>query len=299
MTHPFLWRVLSRGRTCRTPFLPGLAARSVFAAVMISSICFSVCVVCAADNTVSEVDYPLAVINAASMQRLRDNAGTMFESAERKDMTDRVDQWMTNSLKDAKGLDRQRPFGMMLYLSSELLGPPLGIMYLPVTNLQEALDTLSNGAGTIDSVEGKPNRYEIQYDGNFKVRLLYRHGYLFLVFPDGNDSSLDREFPDPEKLTARISSQHDIAISLLIKSIPVGLKSVLMAYFKTQSQADLQQRDDEPESVYRLRRANGEVWVELIDKVVNQGHEITLGLRVDNEQKVARVDLELAGTRDS
>ena len=253
----------------------------------------------AADSSSTEFDYPLVVVNAASIERIRENAGTMFESADRKDMTDRVDQWMASSLNETKGIDRTRPFGIMMYLRPELFGPPIGISYLPVSNLNDALETMSGGVATVSPVEGKQDQHEIQITENFKLRTLYRHGYLFVVGPDGNDTSLDRDFPDPEKLTARLTAQYDIAVSLMINSIPVGIKTLVMSYFKNQSQADLQQRDDEPESVYRLRRANGEFWIELIEKIVNQGNEVSLGGRMNVETKSAFVELEVAGTRDS
>jgi hypothetical protein len=253
----------------------------------------------AADSSSSDIDYPLVVFNVASMQRLRDNAGLMFESAERADMTDVVDQWTVDTLKETKGLDRNRPFGMMMYMNAESLIRPIGISYLPVTDLEEALETLAYGRGTITQVDGKSNHHEIQYSENFKIRTLYRNHYLFMVGPDGNDSSLDYNFPDPEKLTTKLSAQYDIAVSFLIKSIPIGLKTIVLAGVKSQLLADLQQRDDEPESVYRMRRASGEGWVELLDEVVNQGEELTIGGKLDPETRVGRIDVEVAGTNDS
>lgn len=247
----------------------------------------------------SDTDYPLVVFNVASLQRLRDNAGLMFESAERADMSDVVDKWTTETLKETKGLDRTRPFGMMLYLNTDGFLRPLGIGYLPVVDLNEALQTLAYGAGTISPVEGKPNRHDIQYNENFKLRTLYQNGYLFLVGPDGNESCLEWNFPDPEKLVSRLSTQYDIAASCLIKSIPIGLKTLALEGVKSQLIADLQQRDDEPESAYRLRRASGEGWVDVLDKVVNQGEEITIGGRLDPETKAGRIEFEVAGTNDS
>ena len=252
-----------------------------------------------ADTTSSEVDYPLVVFNVASIQRLRENAGLMFESAERKEMTDLVDQWMVDTLKETKGFDRTRPFGSMMYLNSESFIRPIGVTYLPVTNLDDALQTLAYGNGTITPVEGKTNRHEIRFTENFKLRTFYRGHYLFFITPDAGETSLDFNFPDPEKLTTRLSAQYDVAASCLIKSIPIGLKTVALEAVKNQMIADLQQRDDEPESVYRLRRASGEGWVDLLDKVVNQGEEFTIGGRLDPETKTGRIDLEIAGTSDS
>ncbi len=273
--------------------------RIVLTLAMLGSSLLSHAAVLVADDGSNDVDFPLLVVNVASLQRLRDNAGTMFESAERKEMTDVVDQWTADTLKETKGIDRSRPFGMMLYLSSDFPPRPLGISYIPVSNLDETLQTLAYGTGTIVPVDGQSNQHEIRYSEDVKVRTLYRNKYLFLVGPDGNDSSLDRNFPDPEKLTARLSSLYDISASFLIKSIPPGMKTLALEAVKSQFQADLQQRDDEPESVYRLRRANGEGWIDLLDKIVNQGNEITIGGRFDDEQKGAHIDVEIAGTKDS
>ncbi|WP_157605534.1 hypothetical protein [Schlesneria paludicola] len=252
----------------------------------------------AADTPTAEIDYPLGVINAASIQQLRDKATVMFEAADRSDLLERVDQWMTETLKDTKGIDRNRPFGVMFYLRPDFFGP-LRISYLPVANLEEALATLAYGKGTVVPVEGRADRFDIQFGDNSKIRVLHRFNYLFLVTPEGDDRSLDREFPDPERMTTRLSSQYDIAASLMIKTIPEGLKMVFLSFMKTQLMANLQQRDDEPESVYRLRRASGEGWVDLLDKIVTQGEDFILGSRIDADQKSASIDLEIAGSKNS
>lgn len=253
----------------------------------------------AADRPATEIDYPLIVVNAASIDRLRENAGTMFESADRADMIDRVDQWMAGSLKETKGIDRSKPFGMMFYMSTSNLFSMTPISYLPVTDLKEALQTLTAESATLIPVEGNQDRNDIQVTNNVRIRTLYRDGYLFIVGPEGDDASLDRHFPDPEAMVARLSSQYDIAGSLMIKTIPPGLKTLILAYFKAAAQGALQQKDGEPESVYRLRRANGEVWIDLAEKIANQGSEIILGTRMDPEFNRALIEFEIAGTRES
>lgn len=253
----------------------------------------------AQEETSTEIDYPLVLINSASVQRLRNNAGFMFQAADQQNKVDGLDPWMETTLKDLKGIDRDKPFGMMLYLAPGLIGAPVGISYIPVTNLDDALTTLAYGVGTVAPVDGKSDRHEIRYGERFKIRTLHRGGYLFLVGPDGSEDALDRNFPDPIKLGARLSSRYDIAVSLLIKSVPPGIKTLFVEYLKNQSQAEFQQKDGEPESAYRLRRANGEGWLELVDKVVNQGEEMTIGGRMDPEKRSAYIDFEIAGTSDS
>lgn len=247
----------------------------------------------------TSIDYPLVVINAASVNRLQDSARTMFEAAERPDMVEVVQRWTANTLKELKGFDRTRPFGMMLYLRSGFIGAPIGISYVPITNLDDALETLAYGTGTVLPVDGKGKYNDIRYGENFKIRTRQVGSYLFMVGPDGEDDTLDKIFPDPVKLTSRLASQYDFAVSLQIKNVPPTIKSVFIEYLKMSSQAELQQRDGEPESAYRLRRANGDTWLELADRIVTQGEEITLGSKMDGETGKAHVDFEISGTSDS
>ncbi|WP_397569317.1 hypothetical protein [Schlesneria sp. T3-172] len=253
----------------------------------------------AAEKVDSETDFPLMVFNVASLQRLRDHADLMFESAERADLTERVDQWTVETLKETKGIDRRRPFGMMTYLNTDEFIRPMGISYIPIENLDEALQTLAYDSGTISPVEGEPDRFDIRYGESFTLRTRYLNEYLFMVGPDGSKSALDLRFPDPAKLTAKLSDRYDIAASVLIKTIPPGMKLLGLEAVKNQAIANLQQRDDEPESVYRLRRANGEAWVDILDKVVNYGEEFTIGGQLDPATKHAVIELDISGTSDS
>ena len=190
-------------------------------------------------ETATQTDFPLVIFNVASLQRLRDHAGLMFESAERIDMTDRVDQWTAETLKETKGFDRKRPFGIMMYLNTDSFMRPMGISYLPVENLEETLQTLAYGNGTIVPVEGEPNRHDIRYSESFTLRTLYQNQYLFMVGPDGSDAALELNFPDPAKVTAKLSERYDIAASCLIKTIPPGMKLLALEAFKNQAIANL------------------------------------------------------------
>ena len=296
MRHPKTFET-ARDLCCRVTVLRVLPSR-LSRAVLAMMIC-TMSQALAADRASGEVDYPLIVVNAASIQRLRDNAGEMFESADRADMIEQVEQWMAGTLKDTKGIDRSKPFGMMLYMSTSNLFSMTPISYLPVTNLKEALQTMTAESATLVPVEGDQDRNDIQISDSIRIRTLYRNGYLFIVGPPGDETAFDRNLPDPENMVARLSSQYDIAGSLMIKTIPPGLKTLILSYFKAAAQGALQKRDDEPESVYRLRRANGEVWIDLAEKIANQGSEIILGARMDAELQRAVIEFEIAGTRDS
>lgn len=243
------------------------------------------------------VEPPLLVFHSTNANRLRQNARTMFATAGRDDMLNRVDEWIKTSLGDLKGLDVNRPFGVMAYLKPGLAGLA-GIGYVPVENVDDLLKTLTSGSGNYQKVDGKPNRYKYTNAFDQTFLALERNHYLFIVSED-EDAELDRNFPDPEKFVSRLNSRYDLAVSLQIKSIPPATRQVFVSFLQTQSMAEMQQKDDEPEAAYRIRKANGENMLELIEKIVTQGEELTIGGRIVDDTGVSEVDFEVAGTSDS
>lgn len=245
----------------------------------------------------STVEPPLVILHAASVDRLRDRLEAVFSTAGRDEMTGKVDGWVKTTLRDLKGLDRSRPLGVMFYLKPGL-GGFANIGYFPVENVEDLLATFSSESGTYQKVEGKADRYRYSNEFDQKFLALHRNGYL-LVTSEDNETELDRNFPAPEKMVSKLNSRYDLAASLLIKSVPPATRQIFVTFLQTQTMAELQRKDDEPEGAYRVRKANGENLLELIEKIVTQGEELTLGTRLDEKTGFGEIDLEVAGTPDS
>ncbi len=247
----------------------------------------------------NRLEYPLQIIHASSVERLQQKADLMFLAADRPEMSDIVAQWLKGTLSDLPGWDRTRPFGMMIYLKPGLVPGISTITYVPTTDPQATMALLGGPDGAIKPVTGKTDRFEIT-DVAWGPDLAVRHVGNYLFFTAQTDATeLDRRFPEPEKLVSKLTSRYDIAYQLLLKNIPPATRQMFVAFFKTTVQADLQQRDDEPDAAYRIRRANGESILDLADKIVNQGDEITIGGMINPQTSAGTIELELNGSKDS
>ena len=251
----------------------------------------------AQESTSPAVDAPLVVLHATGVDRLMQRVELMFSNADRTEMAERTKEFVKTTMFDLEGMDRARPFGLMLYLKPGLSGMS-GVAYVPVKDWDKLMNTLSLGSGDFHQTEDKKDRYSITNSSGQIYFARQRDGYAFVV-SEADEDELDRNFPSPEKMVSRLNSRHDVAVSLLIKNVPPATRQIFVTFLQTQTMAELQRKDDEPEAAYRVRKANGENALELIEKIVTQGEELTLGGRIDEQTGVGEIDLEVAGTTDS
>lgn len=247
----------------------------------------------------SGIEYPLQVIHCSGVDRLQSKADALFAAAERPELSDIVQSFLDETLRGMKGVDRTKPFGMMLYIKPGLTPGITAISYFPITDLDEFVQFLAGESGVPKAVSGKDDRYEItDVDWGPDLAVQQIGNYAFLCSLD-DAIELERKFPKPERMVAKLTSRYDVAYSLLIKNVPIATRTLFLEFFKNQALAGLQQRDGEPDAAYRIRRANGESLVDLLDMVVKQGEDFTVGGFANAEDQTGFVELEVNGTRDS
>lgn len=250
-----------------------------------------------------EMKLPLMMVNAASFDRLKESAGIVLRQGARAELEEQIQKWITGTLRDVNGFDRTRPMGLMFFIKPGLTPGMTTIAYLPVEDKTKALDTLATvggATGQVRPVDGRSDRYEIDYGFGPRPTVIRIEGkYLFVLDPTSEPEDLERDLPDPEKLAARLTGRYDVAFSIMIRNVPPALKTIFREYFKAQIQAEMQQKDDEPDAAYRLRRMNGQSFLDSVDRIVQQGEEGTIGGRVDSATSKATLEFDIAGAPDS
>lgn len=238
---------------------------------------------------------PLVVIHVASVERLLGDVDYLFKTAGRPELSEVVSGLVENNLGDLKGMDRGKPFGLMLFLKSGLTPRPTPVGFLPVNSIDDLMKTVSRGPLKAKKVDGKDDRYDLVGPRRtFQVRLL--DGFAFV----GNDEEImDGELPDPVRMTEQLSSRYDIAASVNLKSMPEGMKAVFLDFLRASAETELQRRDDEPEGRHRLRRANGLSLLELIDQLLTQGENLTVGWNTSEKSRNAVVEFHVNAAPDS
>ena len=210
-----------------------------------------------------------------------------------------VEDWLSGTLNDLEGFNREKPFGVMVYLPVAFPPLPEFIGFVPVDSV-EAATKLVEKAPVVISKTSEEGRYEV-IAPNRTYPILLRDGYAFM--PLGNDppeEALDRNLPNPAQLLASQAQQFDVSVSLDVESLPIATRTLLMSVITSGISTQLQQRDGEPEGAYRIRKTEGERALEALNQFIMDCQKITIGLDVVQEEHAVNIDFvidALEGTK--
>ncbi len=232
---------------------------------------------------------PIAVVNVASVERLTTDLAYLFETIERPDITEYL-VGMLAYAGDLEGVDRTRPFGMMVFMDG--LSPrPTPVGYIPISDLADFVETLSLAPIQIEESTTGADRYVISGDGpGPDMHMQLQKDYVFLS-PD--EDIIAGELPNPQSYNATLTSRYDLSIALRISNISSTVRNVFVTFLTAASQAELQQRDGEPEAEYQIRRANGVSTLEFIEQLLLEGDQILIGIDASADRRVGVLEINL------
>ncbi len=245
-----------------------------------------------------KTEAPLVIVNVAGVERILQDIDYTFASVDRDDVTTILNNLIENVANNLEGIDRKKPLGLMIYLSDAFPPTPVVVAYVPVGELSDLEKTLAKINGTLAPVDGQESLYKISGvgRGGGEPYALHQGGYLFIT---ENEEELNRKFADPEKVAATLTGRYDVAASLNLKSVPEAAKTAFLFYLRASAEAELQQRDDEPAAQYEMRKSSGQRTLELLEQLLTQGEQITLGADFSTTNKQIRIELAVDAKSES
>ena len=248
---------------------------------------------------IEEGTRPPATVTFASADRFVEEARYIFDAAGTPEAFKLVEDWLSGSLNDLEGFNREKPFGVMVYLPVAFPPLPEFIGFVPVDSV-EAATKLVEKAPVVISKTSEEGRYEV-IAPNRTYPILLRDGYAFM--PLGNDppeEALDRKLPNPAQLLASQAQQFDVSVTLDVDSLPIATRTLLMGVITSGISTQLQQRDGEPEGAYRIRKVEGARAIEALNTFIMDCQKITMGIDVVQEEHAVNIDFvidALEGTK--
>lgn len=243
-------------------------------------------------QTVREQAIPLAVLCGASFERWMGNMDYLFGTIEREELSDYVGGKLSK-VNDLKGFDKDKPFGMLIFLRPGLIPQPYPVTFVPVKHLADAIGTISSGPFQVKKVDD--THYDlIAGPTTFYAKLVGDYAWIAT-----QTDQLEYEFPDPLSITKRLADRYDISIEFNLTQVPEGMKHIFLDFLRASTETSIQQRDGEPNTAYQLRRLNALDTLDWLDQLLLQGERLTIGAKVDAKTKHATIELDIMAKQDS
>lgn len=243
---------------------------------------------------------PIVVVNAASVDRLMGDLDYLFGSVDRRDMID-VINGLLDKVSQLKGVRRDQPLGVMLFLEPGLTPRPVPVLYIPSAEPPALLDTIVASIPNVVLREAGEGRFAFYRDlGDAEgepvafLHLQLADGYAFL---SRDELTLDRELPRPAVDFAPLATRYDVCIDLRPENIPPGMRELFLSIVRTRTQAELQKRDRESDALHALRKAQGMNNLRVVEALLKETKSLTIGLDVSetNRQAVFEVLVNAVG----
>lgn len=247
-----------------------------------------------AEEPTSNLRRPIFTAVLASANRVVDDIGIVVQATQDADNQSRLAEALAGFEK-LELVRRDAPIGLFAFLQPGLVPRPVAVTFLPIDDIGVLQKFLSLEGWTPRKDPNRAGRYEL-VGPDRSTYVLFRGGYA-LVSEDAD--ILNDEMPDPIAATRSLCSRYDAALSIDLFAVPAGMKTVLLEGFRASAEAELQQRDNEPDLQYRLRRANGLSTLEFLEQVFTQGESLIQGVSLSRESSTAVVEVELNATADS
>ena len=247
------------------------------------------------DDPPQDVLKPVAVLAVGGVERAKDDVRYLFETVGREDMTEVVDGYLELA-DDLDGVEPTKPMGVMLFLKPGFVPAPVPVGYVPVSDVQALRSSLSFGE-TI-SIEKKRDDFFLIRGPGDDLFAKIQDGYALV---SNEQEFLDeRLLPDPEVYAAPLAARGDVAVTALPRNIPPGMKSLFQNFLRTNTQAQMQRRDEEPEAAFRVRKAQAKRNLEVFEAMFDGSEAITVSIDASRDRKAIEFTLDfesVPGTR--
>lgn len=219
---------------------------------------------------------PLAVVSIAPVDKLLGDFDYLSKAAGAAE-AGRFATLIVNPFLE--GVDKTKPSGGYVTLDGE---KPVGIAFIPTTDLTKILNTLKDQVG-----EPKDVGDGVQQLGDAPVFVKLEGGYTFVA----QDAAYLTDLPkDPVALLGGLEKTYSVAMKFYVQNVPQMYKDQMIAEMEKGFE-EAPVGDDEDPAQKELREKLGRNTLDQMIRLVNESNEVTVGWAIDPAAKSTYIDV--------
>ena len=260
-----------------------------FRAAVVCLAALAVAGVCPADDADSSERTPFAVASVASVDRVLGDLEFVLGSAGQADRMDHIRNVLL-FLNQLDGVDRDRPFGLLMYLPETPPHEAEAVAFVPVTSLERLQDTLQPTEHFSIKRADDSDRFEFNTSEK-SFAGLYAGDWIFLT---EQESLLDQQLLDHLMASPVDHEQYDALLSLRRDGVPTDIFDQALTKLRDDLEQDLERKDGENVVEHRIRTRALSAIGGLIERIVLEAESLNFGLEVSESAEQASLDVRLS-----
>jgi hypothetical protein len=221
----------------------------------------------------------VAVVALAPYESLTDDIrflGSLAGSPESGQMLEGMLAMVANSL------DRKQPLGVIINTDGSAFLP---VACLPVTNPDSLLD-MAKAFGAVEK-KGADGVSELVLPNEKTFFTKHSDGWTFISISPAPLAKLPEK---PAETLSRLITEHDVAARVSVKDVPEMYRGFAVAAMQAGMQQQMNQKADETEEEFELRRKLAEVQMEQMVRMINEMDSLSVGWAIDAQQERTYLD---------
>jgi len=182
------------------------------------------------------------------------------------------------------GLDRKRPLGVFASLPEQAGGAPTIAAAIPITDLDDFLDTLRQfgaQAERVADVPGFTHRVSIEAGVPMTLFLTASRDYAYLT-PVPADAAAVRRTKVGDWQPNRADAG-DVSLTVRIDQCPKEVADIMIRQAEQDAARDSEQQPDEDEASYRGRLLGQRLALDAVGRIILEGEVLTLDFTIDRD----------------
>jgi hypothetical protein len=234
---------------------------------------------------------PIAVLSFSGFDRFVADVAVLGETAKNKNLPSSLGGLLRRrtGIESLEGLDRSRPLGIVVATDGLAVVP---MAFVPVADGDKLLQSL-------EKLIGKPERLEggLWKIGREKVTGFIRyHGDWAYLAQTKDDLSW---LPDPAKTLGDLPKRYDVALQFNWQNVPEVFAKMGVDMLRFAMRTNLARRPGETDAEHQLRRRWATWQFRVMEQLMTDSRQLTLGWTVDERTRQARLDLRLTPEPES
>jgi len=238
-------------------------------------------------------DVPSLVISASGFDRLTGDGLRLLELAGAIQRADQLQGALT-LVGSSRGVDRDRPLGLFVYLSPEAKQDPQLIAFLPVSKMDDLQQSLAPFQRIKLVSLDTPGWWELRA-GQTTIPIRHADGYAFVAL---RKELLSDPLPSVDEWS-RAHAEHDVAATVLRAGIPQPVIDRALADLHEQAERDVQRQPGESERDHEFRSRVVRSLSGLVEQTLQQFDHTTVGVTLSQDSGEFQVDAVISATGGS